>query len=132
MPDFAWLQASALGRAVATSLTLTAGRLVGVILPKASFVEVLRAGRVVILTGLVVSVGTGLALFSARATTVIESTAFQLKMSLLLTAVVIQIVIWRRARHDAGAEPSMVLMGVLGLMLWLGLAVSACWFILFE
>lgn len=153
MPDFDWLEASALGRTIAGSLTLTAGlsaahllgftlvmggavvsngRLMGAILPGASFAGVLRVGRFVILTGLAVSIATGIALFSARAATIIESTAFLLKMSLLVAAVAVQIEIWRRAFHDAAAEPSTILIGMLGLTLWLALALSACWFILFE
>jgi len=153
MSIFSWLESSALGRTVGESLMLTAwlsaihligftavmggaivsnGRLAGALLPTVPARGVVGVGRLLILPGLAVSIGSGFALFSARATTVVESGAFDLKMSLLLIAVAVQIGIWRRAHYVGHDTRSMVLPGFFGLTLWVGLALAACWFILFE
>jgi len=153
MSIFSWLESSALGRSVGESLMLTAwlsaihligftavmggaivsnGRLAGALLTKVPARGIVGVGRLLILPGLAVSIGSGFALFSARATSVVDSSAFDIKMSLLLVAVAVQIFIWRQAHYVRDDTHSMVLLGILGLALWLGLALAACWFILFE
>jgi hypothetical protein len=72
--------------------------------------------------GLAISVTTGVLLFAARATDVSANATFQLKMLLLLVAVVCHFAVAPRAR--AGA--------VVSLAAWLALAVTACAFILLE
>jgi hypothetical protein len=153
-PFFAWLQTTRIATTVAESLPLTAGlssihligftllmggavvsnlRLLGVLLPERPVLEVAGpAGRGIAL-GLVISVATGLPLFAARASVAIENGVFQLKMLLLVTAVVFHFAHHRRVVRRDPATPSLLrVTGALGLMLWFGVALAGCAFILLE
>jgi hypothetical protein len=83
--------------------------------------------------GLAISLLTGFALFAPRASYTAPGGVFQLKMTLIVIAAIFQLSL--SARVLRGREISTVLLraaGATGLLLWLALAVSACWFILFE
>ena len=83
--------------------------------------------------GLVISVVSGLLLFAPRASVAAENGFFQVKMSLLGAAVVFHFAVYRGASRHVDAKPSQVkLTGGLGLMLWFGVAVAGCAFILLE
>ena len=76
---------------------------------------------------------TGGLLFSARAVEAAANGWFQLKMLLLVIAAVFQFTILAAAaRERPVARNLIVASGAAGLMLWLGLAVTACAFILLE
>ena len=142
-PLFAWIEATALAREIAESLTLTATvsavhllgftlvmggalvgnlRLLGWLLPHAAADQLLRPCNRAIVIGLAISVATGALLFAARATAVGANGTFQLKMLLLLGAAAFHFAYAARARVGAGVS----------LALWLALAVTACAFILLE
>ena len=108
-------------------------RLLEALLPQHSFSEVTRpAGRAIAL-GLAISLTTGLLLFSARAASVAENSSFQIKMLLLLAAVFFHFVIQDRVtRRPQSGVLALRMTAVFGLAVWMGLAVAACWFILFE
>lgn len=149
-----WLETTRVAHAVGESVLLTASlsaahligftlvmggallvdlRLLGMVLPRRPAADVAApAGRIVAL-GLAISVITGVLLLSSKATTVIASGAFQLKMLLLLAAGVFHFAVqpWV-ARRAAGDGALLRTSGAAGLSLWLGLAVTACVFILFE
>jgi hypothetical protein len=83
-----------------------------------------------ILLGLAISVSTGLLLFAARATEVGMNGTFRLKMLLLLLAVFVHFFVQPSV---AGSAPQRArAASAIGLALWLGLAVTACAFILLE
>lgn len=148
-----WLEATGPARAVGESLWLTAWlsaahligftlvmggavvlalRLAGALLVRVDGgVLWVPASRLVAL-GLAISLGTGLLLFAPRASAAADSGAFRLKMLLLLAAATFHFAVARRVaqRLEGGAVARIA--GVTGLVLWLGLAVAACWFILFE
>lgn len=149
-----WLEATQLARAIAQSLMLTASlsavhmlgftlvtggallanlRLLGVLFPRRSAAEVTEPATLGIALGLAISVVTGLLLFAGRASRVIESDAFQLKMLLLLAAASFHFTWHRRVARRASAGRGVLrATGAVGLSLWLGLAAAACAFILFE
>ena len=66
-----------------------------------------------------------------RCTTVSESGFFQVKMALLVTAVVFHFAL-RQTVARAGPSSLVRLVGLAGLALWVGLALAACAFILLE
>ena len=150
----AWIETTAPARAIAESLQLTAwlsashligftlvmgGALVanlrslGLVLAHRAAIEISGAATRAIALGLAISIATGLLMFSGRATAVAASGTFQLKMLLLVAATVFHFASLRfTTRAQEGSTPALRTAGMLGLALWLGLAVTACAFILFE
>jgi len=139
-----WYQSSAVASAVGNSPTITAvisachalgftfvmggalfsnlGKL-GVLFPSRPARDMSVPGSRLIALGLAISLPTGVLLFGPRATVAAHNTFFELKMLLLLTAAAVQFGLLRRESRAIGAA---------GLALWLGLAASACAFILLE
>lgn len=139
-----WYQNSAVASAVGSSPTITAvlsafhalgftfvmggaifanlGKL-GVLFPTRPVHEVAGPGSRLIALGLVLSLPTGLLLFGPRALTAAHNSTFQLKLLLIVVATAVQFGLLRRASRAVGA---------LGLTLWVGLALTACAFILLE
>jgi hypothetical protein len=154
MMAFAWLESTGIARTVSGSLGLTASlsavhllgftlvaggafvmhlRLVGAMLQRTALLDVARpAGRLIAL-GLTVSVVTGALLFAARASSIAANGFFQTKIALLVLAVTWQMIVQHRLARTTNHSPrSARALGALGLALWLGLAVTACAFILLE
>jgi hypothetical protein len=144
---FGWIENTNLARTVASSVGLTASlsaihvlgftlvtsgalvanlRALGALFHERPIADVVRPANRAILTGLAISVSTGGLLFAARATEVGSDGIFELKMLFLGAAAAFHFTIHRRPARYAPAA------GALGLSLWLGLAVTACAFILFE
>lgn len=154
MEFFSWLEstglASLVGLSVSVTASLSAVHLIGFTLVmsggvvwglKASGVllrdvppqSIARPAVRLLLAGLTVSLVTGTMLFLPRASYTAPDGVFQLKMTLLVAAAACQIASNARVlRGPALSAASLRTMGVVGLALWLGLAVTACWFILFE
>jgi hypothetical protein len=122
----AWLSAvHVVGFALVTGSALVANlRGLGVLMPASTLGDVLRPAKRAILLGLAISVATGAPLFAARAAEVAANGTFQLKMSLLAAAVVVQ--------FTPLPESATRLVAGVRLALWLGLALAACAFILLE
>ena len=149
-----WISATRVARGVADSATLTAWlsavhalaftlvigsalvanlRALGALLTRTGLHDVVAPANRAILIGLTVSVVTGGLLFSARAVEAAANGWFQLKMLLLVIAAVFQFTILAAAaRKRSVAHDRIVASGAVGLLLWLGLAVAACAFILLE
>lgn len=149
-----WLETTSLSQTVGESVTITAWlsalhligftlvmsagvvcnlRTMGLVLTDLQVESIAGPATRLLIAGLTISLLTGFAMFAPRATYTVASGAFQLKMVLLLVAALYQLTLgakvlgrsdtswhWRRAS------------GLSGLILWLALAVTACWFILFE
>lgn len=155
MPGFfTWLESTGLARTVGESLSVTAWlsaihligfslvmssgviwnlRAVGVLLSAVPPQAIARPARYLLTAGLAVSLLTGFALFAPRASGIAPSGVFQLKMGLLVVVSIFQLnlnalVLSRPTFSTVSLRTS----GVLGLALWLSLAGTACWFILFE
>ena len=165
MPFFAWLEATRVATIVRESLMLTGAlssvhvigftlvtggafvanlNLLGVLFRGRPPIEVTRPASRGIAIGLAISALTGVLLFSARASAASVNWIFQLKMALLLTAVLFHVFVHRRVarspRHDhisgefarSSSGFTQRATAVVGLLLWTGLALSGCAFILLE
>lgn len=130
----AWLSAvHVVGFAIVTGSALVANlRGLGVLFPASALGEVLRPANRTILLGLAISVATGALLFAARAAEVAANGTFQLKMLLLAAAVVSQFTPLRGGAREPSSGPATRVIAGVRLMLWLGLALVACAFILLE
>jgi hypothetical protein len=108
-------------------------RLMGVLLRKLPVMEVTRPASRGISVGLVISTVTGVLLVSWKASMAFVSDTFQLKMVLLVAAALLHYT-WQRGviRREVDGAAALKVTGVIGLLLWLGLAVTACAYILFE
>lgn len=151
---FAALEATGFARAVGQSAPLTAGlsalhvlgftlvmsagmawslRASGLLLAEVPVSSIARPASRLLVVGLTVSLLTGFALFAPRATSTAANGVFQLKLALLLAAAITQLMFNAMALGSAGLSVGKLRAGgVSGLVLWLSLAVTACWFILFE
>lgn len=83
--------------------------------------------------GLPISVGSGLLLFAPRASAAAENGIFVTKMLLLAAAAVFHFTVYRRIVRRVDAPNSLLrTVGAAGLVLWLGVAVAGCAYILLE
>ena len=108
-------------------------RMLGIILTDRPLIDVTPwPGRGMII-GMAISVGTGLLLFAPRASAAAENSFFQVKMTLLCAAALFHFGVYRGVSRRTDATASVVrLTGGVGLILWFGVAVAGCAFILFE
>ena len=162
---FVWLEGTAVAMTVRDTLLLNAGlsaahligftlvtggalvanlNLLGVLFPGRPPMEVTRPASRGIALGLAISVLTGVFLFAPRATVASVNWIFQLKMTLLATAVLFHVFVHRRVARSPGhshvtgnserswSGGAQRATAVVGLLLWTGLALSGCAFILLE
>ena len=162
---FAWLESTRVALAVRDTLVLNAGlsavhligftlvtggalvanlNLLGVLFRGRPPIEVTRPASRGIALGLAISILTGVFLFAPRATVASVNRIFQLKMTLLVAAVLFHVLVHRRVARSPGHNhvtgqstrswptPVQRATGVVGLLLWTGLALSGCAFILLE
>ena len=118
--------------------------LLGVLFPGRPPIEVTRPASRGIAVGLAISALTGLLLFAPRATVASVNWIFQLKMALLVSAVLFHAFVHRRVARSPGhnhisgqstmswSRSTQRATAVVGLLLWTGLALSGCAFILLE
>jgi hypothetical protein len=108
-------------------------RLIGALLPERQVLEItIPAGRT-ILIGLLFSVTTGFLLFAPRAPTAAANGIFEVKMLLLVAAVLFHFTMHRRvARQPTATQWLRRATGSVGLALWMGLAVAGSAYILIE
>ena len=154
MSVFEWVEATRVAHTVRDSLVLTATlsamhligftlitggalltnlRFAGVLLAQQPLNDVIRPATRGIAAGLAISATTGGLLFSTRAIAAAENPIFRTKMSLLAAGVLLHFAVQRRMATVTGAEGGAVrASGVLGLAVWLGLALAGCAFILLE
>lgn len=108
-------------------------RLLGVLFSQRPIEEVTEPAARGIAVGLILSVTTGLLLFAPRAMAASANRTFQLKMLLLLGAATFHFTLHRKVARRLPAAAGLVRMtGGVGLVLWLGLALAGCAFILLE
>ena len=104
-------------------------RMLGIILTDRPMSDVTPAPVRGMIVGLTISVASGLLLFAPRAAAAVDNSFFQVKMLLLSAAIAFHFAVYRGAsrRTDDAKLP-----GGVGLILWFGVAVSGCAFILLE
>ena len=116
------------GAALVSSL-----RMVGMTLTDRPLSDVTSGPGRGMIMGLAISVSSGLLLFSPRAVMAADNSFFQVKMLLLCAAVLFHFAVYRGISRRTDAESSAVkFTGGVGLILWFGVAVAGCAFILFE
>lgn len=131
----AWLSA---GHAIGFTLVMSAGLMwnfhaSGVLLAEASQRSIARPAFRLLISGLTISLVTGVALFAPRASYTGPNGVFQLKLGLLVAAAIYQLAVNVSVlRRPAASVNFPRAGGMLGALLWLALAITACWFILFE
>ncbi|MEQ1759404.1 MAG: DUF6644 family protein [Vicinamibacterales bacterium] len=149
---FAWMEATAAAGVMRNSLWVTASlsalhalsfavvmgsafllnlRLLGLLFRDRPVREVAGPAKAGLGAGVAMSVATGVLLFLPRAVAAADDDAFRMKMLFLLTAAGFA---WVQVRGLAAGAPVTAdrARGALGLVLWMGLALSACAFILLE
>jgi hypothetical protein len=151
---FTWLESTGLARTVGESLPITAWlsathmigfalvmsggifwnlHASGVLLPGAPSKSIARTAVKLFGLGLAISLITGFALFAPRASYTAPSGVFQLKMALLLAAAIYQFAVTGSVlKKPTTPVAALRASGILGAMLFVALAITACWFILFE
>jgi hypothetical protein len=108
-------------------------KLIGLLFPGRDTLEVTVPATRGIAAGLLISLTTGLLLFSARAADASANQIFQIKMMLLASAAVLQFtLVGRMSRTRPANSPSLRLTGGMSLALWFGVALAGCGFILLE
>ncbi len=108
-------------------------KLLGLIVPSVPVNEVVGPASRGIACGLVVSIVTGILLVSWKAVAAFGSDIFRIKMLLLLAAALLHFAWQARVARAVPADRAVLkLSGAIGLLLWLGLAVAAAAYILFE
>ena len=151
---FAWIQSTELASTVRDSLLLTGVlsathllgftlvtggafvanlRLLGVLLTAHPVLDVTRPAGRGIAVGLGISLATGLLLFAPRASAASANSIFQLKMLLLGLAAAFHFTIHRSATRRVVVAPGVLRgVGATGFLLWTGVALAGCAFILLE
>ena len=148
-----WLESTLLARAVGESVLTTAMlsalhligftlvmsggvvsglRAAGLLLRRVPLEAIARPARRLLLTGLPISVVTGITLFLPRASYMATGNFFRTKMALLIVAAVYSYCLLTLLRRRDLVRPWIRPAGLVGALLWLALAVTACAFILFE
>lgn len=108
-------------------------RLLGLIVPSVPANAVVGPASRGITYGLVISIVTGILLVSWKAVAAFGNDIFLIKMLLLLAAALLHFTWQARVARSASADGgALKLAGGVGLLLWLGLAVAAAAYILFE
>ena len=151
---FAWLQSTAVATAVGDSILLTGAlsavhllgftlvtggalvanlRLLGLLLPERPLLDVVRPTSRGIAVGLTISVATGVLLFAPRALVASGNRIFQIKMLLLASAAAFHFIVVRAvSRRPLVGRGVTRTVGGAGFLLWVGLALAGCAFILLE
>lgn len=124
-----------LGFTLTTGGALVANlNLLGILLRDRPPIAVSRPATRGILVGLTISLLTGALLFAPRATAASVNGIFQAKMALLIAASAFHLTVHQRVarREGGGSVPLRRLTAGVGLLLWIGLALAGCAFILLE
>ena len=154
MSFFVWLEGTGIATTVRESLMLTGAlsavhlvgftlvtggalvanlNLLGVLFRERPVVEVTRPATHGIVVGLAISAATGLLLFGPRATVASVIGFFLTKMALLAAAIVFHLTVHQRvARNEEVTGVARRSTAAVGLVLWVGLALAGCAFILLE
>lgn len=150
---FVWLEGTAIATTVRDSLMLTAAlsavhvvgftlvtggalvanlNLLGLLFRERPALEVTRPVTRGIAVGLAISVATGVLLFGPRATAASANSIFQTKMALLAAAVLFHLTVHQRVARSEVTGAARRATAAAGLLLWTGLALAGCAFILLE
>lgn len=108
-----------------TSLILMSLRLLGLVLPRQSIPQITGDATRVFWTGLSLAVLSGALMFVTGTEHYFYNRAFDAKMVLLLAAVVVQLVLFRKVALSEAPRPALARVSVaLSLAFWFGVAIA--------
>jgi hypothetical protein len=114
------------------SVLVSTAVLAGLVVNGQPVAEITRAARRASIVGLCISVTTGLLLVSFRLTMSTASQAFQIKMLTLVAAAIFHFVVYVPAARGRRSFVSPGIAGGVAFLLWFGVVLGGCAFILFE
>jgi len=114
------------------SALVSSASLAGFVTNDQPVAELTRAARRVSVIGLCISIATGLLLVSFRLSMSTASRAFQLKMLFIVAAALFQFLVSMPAARGRRTALSPGLAGGITFLLWFGVVLCGCAFILFE
>jgi hypothetical protein len=114
------------------SVLVSTAVLAGLVVNGQPVAEITRATRRASIVGLCISVTTGLLLVSFRLTMSTASQAFQIKMLTLVVAAIFHFLVYVPAARGRRSVVSPGIAGGVAFLLWLGVVLGGCAFILFE
>jgi len=115
------------GSALVSSATLA-----GFVTNDQPVAELTRAARRVSVIGLCISIASGLLLVSFRLNMSTASRAFQVKMLLIVAAALFHFFVYSPAARGRRSPVSPGVAGAVAFLLWFGVVLCGCAFILFE
>jgi hypothetical protein len=114
------------------SALVSSAALAGWVVSDQPIAEVTRAARRASIVGLCISIVTGLLLVSFRLSMSLGNRAFQIKMLTLAAAALFQFFVYMPAARGRQSVIPRGLAGGLAFLLWFGVVLGGCAFILFE
>ena len=114
------------------SVLVSSTRLVGLQFNDQPIAEVTRAARRGSVLGLALSVSTGLLLVAPRIATASTDRIFIIKMLILCTAAVFHFAVYQPAARGLRSAVSPAIAGGVTFLLWFGVVLAGCAFILLE
>jgi len=114
------------------SVLVSSAGLAGLLVSDQPIAEITRATRSDSVAGLIISVSTGLLLVSFRLAMSTANRSFQVKMSTLAAAALFHFLVYVPAARGQRSLVSSAIAGWIAFLLWLGVVLCGCAFILFE
>ena len=114
------------------SVLVSSAALAGLIVNNQPVAELTRATRRASIAGLVISIISGLLLVSFRLNMSTATQAFQIKMLTLVAAALFHFLVYMPAARGQRSALSRKLAGGIAFLLWFGVVLGGCAFILFE
>jgi hypothetical protein len=114
------------------SVLVSSAVLAGLVVNDQPVGEITRAARRASIVGLCISITTGLLLVSFRLTMSTASRAFQIKMLMLVAAAIFHFVVYVPAARGRRSVVSPGIAGGVAFLLWFGVVLGGCAFILLE
>ena len=114
------------------SVLVSSAGLAGLIANDQPVAELTRATRRASIVGLIISITSGLLLVSFRVNMSVANPAFKIKMLTLVVAVLFHFLVYMPAARGQRSAVSTKLAGGVAFLLWFGVVLGGCAFILFE
>ena|SRR5580765_438877 len=114
------------------SVLVSSAGLAGLIVNDQPVADLTRAARRASIVGMIISVTSGLLLVSFRLNMSVATQAFKIKMLTLVVAVLFHFLVYMPAARGQRSVFSTKLAGGVAFLLWFGVVLGGCAFILFE
>lgn len=114
------------------SVLVSSAGLAGLIVNDQPVADLTRAARRASIVGMIISITSGLLLVSFRLNMSVATQAFKIKMLTLAVAVLFHFLVYMPAARGQRSVVSTKLAGGVAFLLWFGVVLGGCAFILFE